>query len=123
MVRHPLPFPFVQMLIASSPLLGNEIGATGAKHIADALMSNSSLTQLNLRCAPLLISFPHPLAQMLIAPSPLLGNQIGGAGAKHIADALMSNCSLTQLDLYGASPSHFVPTPICADAHRTISSS
>src|SRR3989338_7920126 len=80
MVRHPLPFPFVQMLIASSPLLGNEIGATGAKHVADALMSNSSLTQLNLRCAPLLISFPHPLAQMLIAPSPLLGNQIGTAG-------------------------------------------
>jgi len=39
------------MLIAPSPLLGEQIGDAGVKHIANALMSNSSLTQLHLICA------------------------------------------------------------------------
>jgi len=52
-----------------------------------------------LGCATLSFHSTLPLAQMLIAPSPLLGEQIGDAGVKHIANALMSNSSLTQLHL------------------------
>ena len=38
----------MHMLTASYPLLGNQIGEAGAKHIADALMCNSSLMQVNI---------------------------------------------------------------------------
>jgi hypothetical protein len=55
----------------SSPLLDNNIGVNGAKHIADALMSNSSLTKLKLSGAPpsfaLLPSLRPPAHPTLIA--------------------------------------------------------
>ena len=73
--------------------------------------------------ATLSFHFPLPLAQMPIAPSPLLENYIGDDGAMHIAEALMCNSSLTELDLSGVPPSHFIPIPIAADTHRTIPSS
>src|SRR3989338_4405149 len=59
-------------------------------------------------CASLSLHSPFPLAQMLIAPSPLQGNEIYDIGAKHIADALMSNSSLAHLFLVCALSFRFI---------------
>ena len=51
---------------------------TGAKHLAEALMMNSTLKELNLNY-----------------------NQLGPSGAKHVADALKTNSALQTLRLRG----------------------
>ncbi|WP_342257080.1 tetratricopeptide repeat protein [Rickettsia endosymbiont of Aspidapion aeneum] len=58
-------------------LQSNNIGAEGAKAIAEALKTNNSITQLNL-----------------------CGNYIGDEGAKAIAEWLKTNNSITYLNLY-----------------------
>jgi hypothetical protein len=52
--------------------------------------------------------------------SPLLDNKIGVNGAKHIADALMSNSSLTKLKLSGAPPSFALLPSLRPPAHPTL---
>jgi hypothetical protein len=115
----------------SSPLLDNNIGDNGAKHIADALMSNSSLKEVepHPKCATLIRSPPiapssrasHSDRRCSFSPAslPLLANNIGDNGAKHIADALMSNSSLTKLDLSGAPPSFALLPSLRPPAHPT----
>ena len=66
-------------------LLGNNIGADGAKYLSDALLHNSSLQQLNL----------GGIFHLIL----LLDNRIGASGAKSLSDALLQNSSLQQLDL------------------------
>ena len=56
---------------------GNEIGAKGAKYVAEALKANTSLTEIDLNL-----------------------NNIGGEGAKYVAEALKVNTSLTTIGLY-----------------------
>ena len=51
---------------------GNEIGAKGAKYVAEALKANTSLTEITLD-----------------------DNDIGAEGAKYVAEALKVNTSLT----------------------------
>ena len=53
-------------------LYSNNIGAEGAKYVAEALKVNTSLTEINLA-----------------------GNNIGDEGAKYVAEALKVNTSLT----------------------------
>ena len=69
----------------------NNIDADGAKAIAEALIKNQSLTQLNLSKLLFRYAFNHSLA--------VAGNKIGANGANAIAEALMKNQSLTRLNL------------------------
>ena len=56
--------------------IDNSIGVEGAKELAEALKTNTTLTEINLG-----------------------DNSIGGEGAKAIAEALKTNTTLTQINL------------------------
>ncbi len=75
----------------NSFLVGNQIGASGASQIAEALKQNSSLKILDLSGTYNALSFN----------SLLVGNQIGASGASHIVGALKQNSSLKILNLWG----------------------
>jgi len=62
--------------VTTIDLWGNKIGADGAKAIAEALAENSSVTKINLRY-----------------------NDIGDDGAKEIAEALKKNSSVNDINL------------------------
>jgi hypothetical protein len=77
----------------------NEIGAEGARHIADALKINKTLTTLYLsgECTNCVCN------TFVCMPTPDLcsyeDNYIGVEGARLIADALKVNVALTAVDL------------------------
>jgi len=75
----------------------NNIGADGARAIADALKTNSVLTTLHFGCT-LLLLFLMVHGEGYICAA----NNIGADGAKAIAESLKKNSTLTELDI-GAS--------------------
>src|SRR3989338_4663232 len=80
-------------------------------------------TVVPLLCAPLSFHSPLQLSQMLIAPFPLLGDRIGDIGAKHIADALVSNSSLAHLVLACALSFRFISLSYwrrCSSHHHLL---
>ena len=79
---------FFTQTLTTLNLDGNEIAATGAQHLADALRQNTG--------------DPFPLTSLPVSPYPLFFtqilitlhlycNQIGPVGAQHLADALRHN--------------------------------
>ena len=83
--------------------IGKGISDTEAALLSDALKSNTTLTQLNLSgehkrnntqmTSPTIHSF-----FILIEST---GNMIGDTGATSLSDALKSNTTLTELNLFG----------------------
>jgi hypothetical protein len=71
---------------------GNNIGAEGAKSIAEALKHNSALQSLILLCTEII--FHH-----FVTHNGTTGNSIGVEGVKSIAEALKHNTTLQSLDL------------------------
>ena len=85
-------------------LASNNIGDEGAKAIADALKSNTSLTTIDLRGNNIGDEGAKAIAEALkgntsLTSINLSNNNIGDEGAKAIADALKFNTSLTTIDL------------------------
>ena len=92
--------PLFSILIKSTD---NNIGDPGAKSMSDALKSNTTLTELNLRSG-----HKRNNTQMTLVNNPLFSisikstvNKIGDTGATSLSDALKSNTTLTELDLWG----------------------
>ena len=82
------------------------IGASGAHAIAQALKHNTALKLLNLLSNDIGISGEHALAEMLkvntgLQKLDLRFNTIGASGAAAIAEALKVNTALTLLNLNG----------------------
>ena len=71
------PLTFVLASTPARSLYENSIGAEGAKHISEALKTNSTLQTLDLR-----------------------GNRLDAEAAKHLSEGLKANTALTSLDLY-----------------------
>ena len=90
--------PLFSTLIKSTD---NKIGDPGAKSLSDALKSNTTLTELNLRSG-----HKRNNTQMTLVNNPLFSisikstvNNIGETGATSLSDALKSNTTLTELNL------------------------
>ena len=80
----------------------NKIGDSGATSLSDALKSNTTLMKLNLwgnykRNNTQMASINNPLFSILIKST---ANNIGYIGATSLSDALKSNTTLTQLNLW-----------------------
>jgi Ran GTPase-activating protein (RanGAP) involved in mRNA processing and transport len=77
-------------------LVGNQIGAQGAEHLANALQKNkvTLFTPLNFLCNCAFINFPQTLRTLK-----LYNNKIGAQGAEHLANALQQN-KVTLLTLF-----------------------
>ena len=90
--------PFSILIKSTENYLGDE----GAKSLGDALKLNTALAKLNLRCEykrniPM-TSINKPLFSVLIKPTV---NHIGDTGATSLGEALKSNTTLTELNLWG----------------------
>ena len=81
----------------------NKVGETGATSLSEALKLNTALTKLNMgsntkeRRHTKDIHQQIPLSFLLAST----GNSIGDTGATSLGEALMSNTTLTDLDLGG----------------------
>ena len=83
-------------------LIDNGIGDEGASALGDALKTNATLTKLSLRCE----QQDHKETQQEQGKHngtwcDRAGNEIGVEGARGLGDALMTNTTLTWLDLGG----------------------
>ncbi|KAJ3334603.1 hypothetical protein HDU93_007652, partial [Gonapodya sp. JEL0774] len=86
-------------------LRSNSIGEAGARAVADALKTNSTLTLLNLDWNEIGEAGARAVANALKTNTTLTSldlrhNEIGEAGARAVADALKTNTTLTSLDLH-----------------------
>ena len=70
----------------------NNIGNDGAKHMAEALKSNTALKEINLRCFVLPFLSNHNLLQTII-------NNIGNEGAQMFRKVFKINKTLKDIDL------------------------
>ena len=82
---------------------GNYIRDTGATSLSDALKSNTTLTKLDLsgeqkKRNTQMKSVNNPLFSILIKS---IDNDIRNGGGTSLSDALKSNTTLTELNLYG----------------------
>ena len=79
-----------------------KIGDTGATSLSEALKSNTTLTKLNLRGEDKRktqkTSINNSLFSFLFDST---GNKFGNTGATSLSDALKSNTSLAELNLFG----------------------
>eukprot|EP00043_Microstomoeca_roanoka_P020574 m.251435 g.251435 ORF g.251435 m.251435 type:complete len:1015 (-) comp17184_c2_seq10:447-3491(-) len=85
-------------------LIGDKIGDTGCRALADALKSNTTLTSLDLSCNKIEDTGCHALAEALESNTTLTtlnlsGNEIEDTGCRKLAEALKSNTALTSLDV------------------------
>ena len=92
-------------LVSQLDLLGNNIGASGAESLSEALQINSSLTQLGLGNNNIGASGASSLSEALKVNSSLTqlnlrDNSIGDSGAKSLSDAMESNITITELDIH-----------------------
>ena len=78
----------------NSSITRNKIGPDGARAIAEALKTNTTLTQLNLDVMEM-----NSVSCDLDINSQFPGNKIGPDGTKTIAEVLKTNTTLTQLNL------------------------
>ncbi|CAF3932476.1 unnamed protein product [Rotaria magnacalcarata] len=86
-------------------LSGNQIGATGAQHLADALKNNEMLTTLNIGDNYIGDNGAQHIADVLhqnktLTTVVLKNNDIGDEGTEELAEALVHNETLTTLDLH-----------------------
>ena len=82
----------------------NNIGAEGAKYVAEALKVNTSLTKIDLRWNNIGDEGAKYVAEALkvntsLTKINLFHNNIGAEGAKYVAEALKVNTSLTNIRL------------------------
>ena len=80
----------------------NNIGAEGAKYVAEALKVNTSLTEIHLDGNNIGAEGAKYVAEALKVNTSLTkihlgGNNIGAEGAKYVAEALKVNTSLTEI--------------------------
>ena len=89
------------MALARS-LGNNSIKDEGAKHISEALKTNSTLATLRYVAAHLVPYCQYPLTCAFCSRSTLARsmrvNSIGPEGAKHISEALKTNSTLQTLE-------------------------
>ena len=81
--------------------IGNKIGDAGATSLSEALKSNTTLTELDLRCEDKRKKthkrHPSTIHSSLFITS--TDNNIGATGASSLSEALKSNTTLTKLNL------------------------
>ena len=81
---------------------GNNIGETGATSLSESLKSNSTLTELNLYCEDKRKTHErHPSTiHFFLFLFTSTGNEIGDTGVTSLSEALKSNTTLTELNLW-----------------------
>ena len=96
----------------------NDLGVSGAEHLAGALKENKTLTSLEYAAAPLHSDCQEPLTLVSALVCSLEFNDLRAAGAEHVAGALKENKTLTSLR-YAAT--HLLTLPSrAADIFLTI---
>ena len=82
-------------MTSNSSITRNKIGPDGAKAIAEALKTNTTLKVLDLGVIEI-----DSISCFLTSNSPITGNSIGPDGVRAIADVLKTNTSLTKLFIW-----------------------
>lgn len=86
---------------AESSLEDSGIGAEGAREVAEALHSNSSVQRLRWAClstSSVVRCIAVTIASVPPAMRSLGGNELGAEGARHVAQMLRVNGTLQQLE-------------------------
>ena len=78
----------------NNKLKGNSIGGEGSKKLCEALMTNTSLTEVNLK-RNLGVMHKEGSDEMYVWTE----NNVGDEGAKYFAELLTTNKTLTSLNL------------------------
>lgn len=68
--------------------------------LSGALLTNTTLTELNLRCKGKRIHITNNVHQKVMFVNCIIDNEIGAAGAESLGEALKT-CKLVKLDLSG----------------------
>ena len=85
-------------------LQGNQLKEEGAKHVANAIATNTTLKELKYALSHPQPCYQHPLTSCTLACSIDI-NQVGPEGAKALGESLKTNSSLQTLKYAVTHPS------------------